>query len=173
MYHAFFALKPNVFLLFSFSCINISEHGGAMGVALKWKSPSMAAHAERRKFCLHFLTMLMHKINNGIPPTNIPNRILVQTSTSNRFQHQHCEKMQTILSPLSMGGHGRRVPFQRHPRRSTRLRNFNARKSKQKKDIWFQRKKGMVHSTMFQTLPKIQGHNVVNWCRKTIRHGKI
>ena len=104
----------------------------------------------------------MRKINNGIPPTNISNRILVQTSTSNRFQRQHCEKMQTKPYPLSMGGHGRRVPFQRPPHPSTRLINDNARKAKQKKDIWFQRKKGMVHSTMFQTLPNIQGKNGVN-----------
>ena len=61
MYHAFFALKPNVLLRFGFLCINISEPGGAMGVALKWNSPSMAAHADRRGFCLHFLTMLTLK----------------------------------------------------------------------------------------------------------------
>ena len=35
MYHDFFALKPNVFLWFGFLCINISEPGGAIGVALK------------------------------------------------------------------------------------------------------------------------------------------
>ena len=115
----------------------------------------------------------MHKINDGIPPTNITHCILVQTSTSNRFQRQHCEKMQTKPSTLSMVVHGRRVPFQLHPYRFTRLRNVNARKSKQKKDIWFQRKKGMVHITMFKTLPNIQGHNGVNWSRKTIRHGTI
>ena len=76
-----------------------------------------------------------------------------------------------LLSAL--GVRGRRVPFQRHPHRSTRLRNDNPRKAKQKKDIWFQRKKGMVHSTMFQTLPNIQGNNGVNWSRNTIRHGTI
>ena len=31
-------------------CINISEPGGAIGVASKWNSPSMAAHADRRGF---------------------------------------------------------------------------------------------------------------------------
>ena len=81
--------------------------------------------------------------------------------------------MQTKHSPLSMGVHVRRVPLQRHPHCSTRFRNANARKSKQKKDLWFQRKKVMVHSTMFQTLPNIQMRNGVNWCRKTIRHGTI
>ena len=34
-------------------------------------------------------------------------------------------------------------------------------------------KKGMVHSTMFQTQRNIQGHNGVNWSRNNIRHGKI
>ena len=81
--------------------------------------------------------------------------------------------MLTKPSPLSMGGHGRRVPFQRHPHCSTRFKNVNAQKAKQKKGIWFQRKKVMVHSTMFQTLPNIQGHNGVNWSRKTIRPGTI
>ena len=58
MYHAFFVLKPNVFPQFGFLSINISDTGGAMGVALKFNFPSVAAHADRRGFCLHFLTML-------------------------------------------------------------------------------------------------------------------
>ena len=61
MYHDFFVLKPNVLLLFGFLFINISEPVGAIGVVLKCISPSMAAHAERRGFCLHFLTMLTLK----------------------------------------------------------------------------------------------------------------
>ena len=47
--------------------------------------------------------------------------------------------------------------FNATPHCSTRFRNANAQKSKQKKDLWFQRKKVMVHSTMFQTLPKFKG----------------
>ena len=115
----------------------------------------------------------MCKINNGITPTQIPHCILVQTSTSNRFQRQHCEKMQTKPSPIRMGSHGRRVTFQRHHNCSTRIINVNARKPKPEKDIWFQCKKGMVHSTMFPTLPNIQGYNGINWSRKNIIHGTI
>ena len=58
MYHAFFALYPNVFLRPGFSCINISEPAGAMGVKSKWYSPSMAAHVDSSGFCLHLRTML-------------------------------------------------------------------------------------------------------------------
>ena len=54
MYHAFFALKLNVFLRFGFLCINIYEPGGVMRVELKGNSPSMAAHDDKRGFCLHF-----------------------------------------------------------------------------------------------------------------------
>ena len=66
MYHAFLAFNLNVFLLFGFSFINISEPGGATGVASKWYSPSIASHADSRGFCLHFLTMLMLKSTCGI-----------------------------------------------------------------------------------------------------------
>ena len=66
MYHAFFAFIPNVLLRFRFSCINISEHGGANDIASKWYYPSIAAHTECRGFCLHFLTMLMLKSTCGI-----------------------------------------------------------------------------------------------------------
>ena len=61
MYHAFFVLYPHVLRLFGFSCINISNPGGAMGVALKWYSPSMASHAKRCGFCLHLRTILTDK----------------------------------------------------------------------------------------------------------------
>ena len=66
MYHAFFALSPNIFLLFVFSCINISETGGATGVTSKWYSPSIVAHADSRGLWLHFLTMLILKSTCGI-----------------------------------------------------------------------------------------------------------
>ena len=56
MYHALFVLKPNVLLWFGFSCINISEPGRAIDVLLKWNSPSMVAYADRRGFCMYFLT---------------------------------------------------------------------------------------------------------------------
>ena len=59
MYHAFFALYLNVRLRPGFSCINISEPAGAIGVKSKWYSPSMAAHADSSRFCLHLRTMLM------------------------------------------------------------------------------------------------------------------
>ena len=66
MYHAFFAFGPNVFLLFDFSCINISEPGGATGVESKWYSYSIASHADSIGFCLNFLTMLILKSTCGI-----------------------------------------------------------------------------------------------------------
>ena len=99
----------------------------------------------------------MRKINNGILTTNIPHCIFVQTSTSYRFQRQHCEKIQTKSSPLSRGVHVRRFPFQHHPHRSTRLRNVNARKSKQKKDIWFQRKKVRYIAPYFKHYQTFKG----------------
>ena len=58
MYHAFFALYPNVCLRPGFSCINISEPAAAMGVKSKWYLPSMADHADSSRFCLHLRTML-------------------------------------------------------------------------------------------------------------------
>ena len=115
----------------------------------------------------------MCKIHNGIPPSHLPHFILVQTSASNRFQRQHCEKIQTKPSPISMGGHGRRVPFQLHYNCYTRLRNVNAQKAKPNKDIWFQCKKVMVHSTMFPTLLNVQRYNGINWIRNNIKHGTI
>ena len=45
MYRAFFVLWPNVVLLSGLSYINIAVPGGATGVYLKWKSPSVATHA--------------------------------------------------------------------------------------------------------------------------------
>ena len=36
-----------------------------MGVASKWYSPSIAAHADSSGFCLHFLTMLTQKSISG------------------------------------------------------------------------------------------------------------
>ena len=53
-------------LCFVFSCIQISETGGATSVASKWYSPSIADHADSRGFCLHFLTMLILKYTCGI-----------------------------------------------------------------------------------------------------------
>ena len=37
----------------------------------------------------------------------------------------------------------------------------------------FNTKKGMVHSTIFLTIPNIQSYNGINWIRKNIRHGTI
>ena len=58
MYHAFLALYPHVRRRLGFSCINISVPGGAIGVASKWYSPCIAAHADSNGFCLHLHMML-------------------------------------------------------------------------------------------------------------------
>ena len=58
MYQAFFLLYPNVLLRFECLCINISDPGGAIGVASKWYSPSISAHDDSIGFCLHDLTTL-------------------------------------------------------------------------------------------------------------------
>ena len=92
----------------------------------------------------------MCKIHNGIPPSQLPHCILVQTSTSNIFQRQHCEKLQTKPSPISMGGHGRRVSFQYHPNCSTRIINVNAQKAKRIKIFGFNAKKSWYIAPCFQ-----------------------
>ena len=61
MYQAFFALYPNFLLRFGFLCINISDPGGAIGVASKWYSLSIAGHADTGGFCLHALTIFKLK----------------------------------------------------------------------------------------------------------------
>ena len=52
MYYAFLALRLNVCLLSSFTCIIICDPGGAIDVESKWNSPSIAAHADNFGFCL-------------------------------------------------------------------------------------------------------------------------
>ena len=47
--------------LFGFLCINISDPGGATGVASKWYSLSIAVHANSSGFYLYFLTILTLK----------------------------------------------------------------------------------------------------------------
>ena len=61
IYQAFFALYPNVLLRFVFLCINIYDPGGAIGVAPKWYSPSIAAHVVSIGLYLHALTILTLK----------------------------------------------------------------------------------------------------------------
>ena len=58
MYHAFFALYPNVLLRPGFSCINISVPVGAIGVESMCYSPSMVTLADSSGFWLHLRTML-------------------------------------------------------------------------------------------------------------------
>ena len=65
MYHAFFVLYPNVRLRPGFSCINISEPAGAIGVESNWYSPSMADHADSSGFFLHLQTMLTLRLICG------------------------------------------------------------------------------------------------------------
>ena len=66
MYHEFFVLYPNVRLRPGFSCINISEPAGAIGVDSKWYFPSMEAHADSSGFCLHLRIMLTLRLIYGI-----------------------------------------------------------------------------------------------------------
>ena len=54
----FLELYPNVLLRFEFLCISISDPGGAIGVASKWYSPSIAAHADSSELCIHALKIL-------------------------------------------------------------------------------------------------------------------
>ena len=61
MYQDFCELYPNVLLQFFFLCIRISDTGGAIVVASKWYSSSIAAHADSTGFCLHALTILTLK----------------------------------------------------------------------------------------------------------------
>ena len=71
-----------------------------------------------------------------------------------------------------MGINVRRFPFQRHPHRSTRIRNVNAQKSKQKKDIWFQRKKAWYIAPCFkhyQTFKGIMASTGVERLSDTVR----
>lgn len=58
MYHAFLALRPNTRLFSGFTYTSICDPGGAMGVASKWNSPSMAAHADSFGLSLWGRTML-------------------------------------------------------------------------------------------------------------------
>ena len=63
----------------------------------------------------------------------------------------------TLADRISMGGHRRRVPFQRHPNCSTRLRNVNAKKPNQRKAFVFNAKKAWYTTPYFQHYRTFKG----------------
>ena len=112
----------------------------------------------------------MHKVNSRIINLNISYHILMQGNPTNRLQHQHCKEIQAEPSTISMGWNGRSVSFWWHTSCTTRFRNVNAWKTKQKENIWTKCYKSIVHSPMFKAPPNGQRHPTINRGRMNIRH---
>ena len=62
----------------------------------------------------------MQKVFLSISPKGLSDGTLVPHVPTSRFERQHNQKMQAEPTIVSMGSHGRRIPFRCHPNRAAR-----------------------------------------------------
>ena len=81
--------------------------------------------------------------------------------------------MQAEPSNVSMVCNGSRVPLWCNIICTTMFRHFNARKTKQKKNMRTKCKERMVRIPIFQALPNVQRHPTINRGRTNVRHCEV
>ena len=82
---------------------------------------------------------IVFQVHNIVLATQLPHLLLVETPTPNRPVCQHCLPVQVEPKTVSVGSHGRVLPFQFNAHRATRHHYDDLQKTRKQNNIWTQK----------------------------------